>query len=500
MSAPHAAGVAALVKAAHPSWTPGQIMSALMTSAVQDTLKSDGVTPADPFDSGSGGIRANRAVSPTLTFDVPSADYYGSSADPLHRVDLNLPSIDATEMPGTLTTHRTAVNVSGSSRSFKASTVAPPGGSIIVTPSQFGMDAGQSRTIAITINGENLAPGQYFGKVTLTPSGGATPVVIPVDFVKTQGAVTLTHTCSAGTLSKGSSVSCQVAAQNFSPNAADAHIVVRTSDQAGLPISNVSAPGVPDNTKGFHWDGTLSGSVAPTIDSITPGGSPAGGYLPLSLFGVPAISGMGDETLANFVVDSFNYGSETYSEVGVDSNGYLVVSGGTSQDNDCCNPQTFPDPARPNNLIAPFWTDLNPGAGGAVRIGELSDGVNTWIVVDWADVPTFGTSDNQEFEIWLQIGGTESVTYAYGTLTGGGASTGLSAGAENRDGSSGVNQAPQANADFTVNTSPPQPGGSVVITYDAFGKKVGSFTLIARMSTTQTAGVTSALVPITVTP
>jgi hypothetical protein len=63
-----------------------------------------------------------------------------------------------------------------------------------------------------------------------------------------------------------------------------------------------------------------------------------------------------------------------------------------------------------------------------------------------------------------------------------------------------VNQAPVANADFTVNTSPPQPGGSVVITYDAFGKKVGSFTLTARMSTTQTAGVTSALVPITVTP
>ena len=69
MSSPHSAGVSALVKAAHPDWTPAEIKSALMTSSVQSVVKEDGVTPADPFDDGAGSIRADRAVNPTLVFD-----------------------------------------------------------------------------------------------------------------------------------------------------------------------------------------------------------------------------------------------------------------------------------------------------------------------------------------------------------------------------------------------------------------------------------------------
>ena len=66
---PARAGVSALVSAAHPGWTPGQIKSALMTSSVQAVVKVDGSTPADSFDRGAGSIRADRAVSPTVTFE-----------------------------------------------------------------------------------------------------------------------------------------------------------------------------------------------------------------------------------------------------------------------------------------------------------------------------------------------------------------------------------------------------------------------------------------------
>src|SRR5688572_8215367 len=78
MSSPHAAGVAALVKAAHPEWTPGQIKSALMTSSVQSVLEEDGETTADPFDRGAGSIRADRALDPVLTFDVSAGRYFAA--------------------------------------------------------------------------------------------------------------------------------------------------------------------------------------------------------------------------------------------------------------------------------------------------------------------------------------------------------------------------------------------------------------------------------------
>ncbi len=114
MSSPYAAGVAALILAVHPSWTPGQVKSALMTSALQTATKEDGVTPADPFDDGAGSIRADRAVQPTLTFDVPASDFVAAEDDPRGWLDLNLPSIDAMAMPGAISTTRYGVNVSRS--------------------------------------------------------------------------------------------------------------------------------------------------------------------------------------------------------------------------------------------------------------------------------------------------------------------------------------------------------------------------------------------------
>ncbi|MGH9005606.1 MAG: S8 family serine peptidase, partial [Acidimicrobiia bacterium] len=64
MASPHVAGAAALLMDLHPDWTPGQVRSALNTTATTAMTKTDQVTPADAFDMGSGRLRVDRAATP----------------------------------------------------------------------------------------------------------------------------------------------------------------------------------------------------------------------------------------------------------------------------------------------------------------------------------------------------------------------------------------------------------------------------------------------------
>ena len=96
----------------HPNWTPGQIQSALMPTAITSVVKEDTTTPADPFDMGSGRIDVGKAIAAPLTIDETTDNFVALGNDPLNAVHLNLPSINAPVMPGRLTTTRTVKNVS----------------------------------------------------------------------------------------------------------------------------------------------------------------------------------------------------------------------------------------------------------------------------------------------------------------------------------------------------------------------------------------------------
>ncbi|CAL9178233.1 unnamed protein product [Musa hybrid cultivar] len=82
MSCPHVGGVAALLKASHPDWSPAAIKSALMTTAyVHDNTHhplKDAATgqPSSTYDHGAGHIQPLKAVDPGLVYDITPEDYF----------------------------------------------------------------------------------------------------------------------------------------------------------------------------------------------------------------------------------------------------------------------------------------------------------------------------------------------------------------------------------------------------------------------------------------
>ncbi|MBA0623156.1 hypothetical protein Godav_008638 [Gossypium davidsonii] len=81
MACPHVSGLAALLKAAHPDWSPAAIKSALMTTAY--TVDNRGETMVDEsngntstvLDFGSGHVHPTKAMNPGLVYDITPMDY-----------------------------------------------------------------------------------------------------------------------------------------------------------------------------------------------------------------------------------------------------------------------------------------------------------------------------------------------------------------------------------------------------------------------------------------
>lgn len=93
MSAPHVTGAAALLLQLHPTWTPAQVKSALMSTASQTVLDTDETTTANVMTQGAGRIDLSKAGDPGLTFDKPSHSFgmvaKGNTASTLVTADVS---------------------------------------------------------------------------------------------------------------------------------------------------------------------------------------------------------------------------------------------------------------------------------------------------------------------------------------------------------------------------------------------------------------------------
>lgn len=445
MSAPHIAGSALLVAAAHPTWTPGQIKSALMTTATRDVVKEDTTTPADPFDVGSGRVRVNRALDPGVTFDASTANILANAGDPLTAIDVNTPSINAPLLPGIDTTTRTLRNVSRRRLVLDLSaTTGAAGARITVEPSRLVVRRGAEASFRVTIDARGVAAGtQGFGTVFVREVGRGQRynTRLPVGFKTGQGAIALDQACDRTSLPKRPRdlrATCTVTATNVSFAPAD--LTARTTVRGALAIDTVTGATRLHRKAAVKRaqlaGGTLSvPAIAPTEDGFVD--LVAEGFAPTAL---------GDEGIENVDLGfEVRYAGRGYGTVGVTSNGYLVLGGGDSQDVSF-SPAKVPSAARPNALLAPFWSDLNDDDidasgdryGYSIAVG--GDPGDEFAVIQWT-THVWGDEDaKRTFQVWL-FEGLELATFDYAPATlgqPGEPSVGLEVGAENQDGSGGA--------------------------------------------------------------
>ena len=174
MSTPHVAGVAALLRQAHPNWSPAAIRSALVTTARQDLQLPDSVAVPNPFDFGGGHIVPNDAFAPGLVYDVSDDEYdafacgvaspavttarcdeLSAAGQSFYARDLNQPSIAISRLASQQTVTRRVTNPSDEAESYSLEVNAPPGIGVVVTPPVLSVAAGASASFDVTLTYES---------------------------------------------------------------------------------------------------------------------------------------------------------------------------------------------------------------------------------------------------------------------------------------------------------------------------------------------------------
>lgn len=91
---------------------------------------------------------------------------------------------------------------------------------------------------------------------------------------------------------------------------------------------------------------------------------------------------------------NFDYYGETFNQVSVNSNGFLTM-GWT--DYRLGDNSAIPDPLGPQNMIAPFWDDLDPSAGGDVY--KWLDTTNHRWIIQFDHVRHWGMPFEETFQV-----------------------------------------------------------------------------------------------------
>lgn len=457
MSSPHNAGAGALMAASRPDLTPQEIKSALMLSSTTEfTVKEDGFTPTDAFDLGAGRIDLNAAKQAGLVMSETTANFLAANpelgGDPS---TLNLASMMSSNCVGTCSWTRTVTNpekstshwnVTGTGNGFDvATTVSPEANS---DDYNMKIKKGQDATITVTADTTLASEGWYFGTVNLDRNLDKGPdlhMPIAVYASKASNAEVFTKTVDAATAAPGDTLTYELTVTNGQMTGP---ITVTDAVPAGTTfVPGSETESVVGGTTSSPWaesGGTLTwvGELDVSDMAVIASGAPFG-YFSLASLGVPPLGFPGncDDGAFGLGTPAIDFNGDTYSSAILSVNGTLEVGTASGVATSFAN-QNLPDPITPNNILAPFWRDLNgcPGDGsqGNLYAATLNAGPFQWFVVEWEDIPFFGIPSRSTFQIWMGTNasaGGNTIHYTYARLDD--AAANYTVGAENASGTIG---------------------------------------------------------------
>jgi len=174
MASPHVAGAAALVIAAHPNWSPAQVESALIGTALGGSVRTESLSAASPLGAGAGRAQPASATKAGLYLPLSTADI--SAQNPRHGgnpQNLNRAGIESEACLGQCSFTRTVADMSGGG-TWQASVTANDGAHVSVTPNQFTLAPGASQAlhIAIDVTDPHLPGSWISGRIVLHKSTG----------------------------------------------------------------------------------------------------------------------------------------------------------------------------------------------------------------------------------------------------------------------------------------------------------------------------------------
>lgn len=158
-AAAHVAGLAAVIRGEHPTWSPTAVKSAMMTSAY------DVVGDAGALAQGAGHVDPTRFLDPGLVYDAAGSFDAGSSRA------VNTPSIAVGDLVGTTVVRRTVTNVSDRPETYNATVSGVPGVDVSVVPATFTVRPGESQTFRVRFVAKRSARFGRFVSGDLTWNG-----------------------------------------------------------------------------------------------------------------------------------------------------------------------------------------------------------------------------------------------------------------------------------------------------------------------------------------